>query len=315
MIIRNCLASDAEHEARIYNSAASHLPGFVPITVEEVRRSLNGHGVEPAVRIFAEHDGRPVGYCMFEPTGRIHFPWCLSGHEGIGHALFATAARAMAERRVTRAYATCRADWKAQIEFFEDHEFDRVRDMVNFAQSIGDLPTMFQRPGLNVSIVRPADVWEIERLAPNLLRIHGNALAEYFLNNRFLPTDAVYILRRDGVPRGVGLLVDDESFASVESLDPLAPVFRFGAFGTEGLPSKRVNGLFSFLAAPGKDALHIGQDLLWYGTSRMESNTFDMLAAQVPSDAPHLLGFYERYFQRQGSFPIFEREVGTGSRF
>ena len=39
------------------------------------------------------------------------------------------------------------------------------------------------------------------------------------------------------------------------------------------------------------------------------------LAAQVPSDAPHLVAFYESYFQKQGSFPVFEREVGTGSRF
>jgi hypothetical protein len=315
MIIRNCLAGDAENEARIYNTVAARLPGFTPLTVEDVRRSLTGPSAKTAVRFFAEHEGRAVGYCMFEPTGRIHFPWCLPGHESIGHALFATVARAMAERKITRAYATCRADWTDQIEFFEDHEFDRVRDMINFTQSIGDLPTMFQRPGLNVTIVKPADVWDIERLAPSVLRMHGTVLAEYLSNNRFLPADAIYVLRKDGVPRGVGMLIDDGSFADVESLDPMAPIFRFGAFGTEGLPTKRVNGMFSFLAAAGRETLPIGQDLLWYGTSRMQTNTFEMLAAQAPSDAPHLVAFYERYFQKQGSFPVFEREVGTGSRF
>jgi hypothetical protein len=35
----------------------------------------------------------------------------------------------------------------------------------------------------------------------------------------------------------------------------------------------------------------------------------------VPSDAGHLLGFYDRYFQRRGSFPVFEREVGSLSQF
>jgi len=73
--------------------------------------------------------------------------------------------------------------------------------------------------------------------------------------------------------------------------------------------------MFSFLTAPGKDAALVGQDLLWYGTSRMETCSFEFLAGQVPSDAPHLLAFYDRYFERQGSFPVFEREVGSLSRF
>jgi hypothetical protein len=315
MIIRNCIAGDAEHEVRIYNAAAARLPGFAPMSVEDVRRSMSIHGPERAVRFFAEHNGQPVGFCMYEAGGRIHYPWCVPGYENIGHALFATVARAMAARRITRAYATCRADWADQIEFFEDHEFDRVRDMVNFTQSIGDLPTMFQRPGLNVSVLRAGDVPEIERMAGGFLRFTGTALADYLTNNRFMPADAIYVLRRDGVIRGVGVLIDDESFADVHTLDAMAPVFRFGAFGTEGLPMKRVNGLFSFLTAPGREAMLIAQDLLWYGTSRMETNTFEMLSAQVPSDAPHLLAFYEMYFQKQGSFPVFEREVGTGSRF
>jgi hypothetical protein len=33
------------------------------------------------------------------------------------------------------------------------------------------------------------------------------------------------------------------------------------------------------------------------------------LAAQVPSDVPHLLRFYQQYFRRQGGFPVFDREL------
>jgi hypothetical protein len=33
------------------------------------------------------------------------------------------------------------------------------------------------------------------------------------------------------------------------------------------------------------------------------------MAAQVPSDASHLLRFYQRYFRRQGSFPVYERKL------
>src|SRR5262249_2738713 len=129
-----------------------------------------------------------------------------------------------------------------------------------------------------------------------------------------VPRDAVYVRRsRDGAPVGVGILIDDESFLDVDELDPRSPVLRFGAFGTEGLAAKRVNGLFSFLTAPGTDSVLIGQDLLWYGTSRLESTSFTVLAAQVPSDAPHLVGFYERYFRKQACFPILERGIGPAS--
>lgn len=315
MIVRHCLPGDAEHEVRIYNAAAAQLPGFVPSTNEEVRRGMTGRGFDPGGRFYAEDNGQVVAYTVVEPSGRIHYPWCLPGHERMGHQVIASVMRTLAERKVTRVYATCRADWPNQIEFFEDHDFHHVRDMVNFTQSIGDLPTMFQRSGLDVSVLRPGDISAIEELSPGLLRLRGKTLADYLLNNHNFPTDAVYVYRKDGMPRGVGILIDDAAFARVEDLDPNAPIFRSGAFGTEGLPVKRVNGLFSFLAAPGKDALLIGQNLLWYGTSRMETNTFEMLAAQAPSDAPHLLTFYERYFQKQGKFPVFEREVGSVSQW
>ena len=315
MIIRAGQPADAEHEARIYNAAAARLPGFRPLTADEVRRSANGRADAPT-KFFAEESGRVIGFAGCDPSGRVHFPWCLPGHEKLSHLLFAAALRTLASRQVPRAFAACRPDWADQQEFFEDHGFARVREVVNFTQSIADLPTMFQRPGLNVTLVKPDDLSAIEALVPGLLRLTGRRLAEYLLNNPGFPADAVYVLRKkDGVPLGVGVLIDSEAYAPVETLDPRAPNHWFGAFGTEGLPTKRVNGLFSFLAAPGKDAALVGQDLLWYGTSRMESNTFEALAAQAPTDAPHLLSFYERYFQKVGSFTVYERAAGTGSQF
>jgi hypothetical protein len=306
MIIRNSITCDAESEARIYNAVASNLPGFQALTSEDVRRNANGRGDLQPSRLYADDDGAVVGYLTFESCGRVYVPWCLPGHEKMAHVLLTSALHELHKRQLTRAIATCRTDWLDQIELFEDHEFDRVRDMVNFTQSIGDLPTMFQRPGLDVSLLRRDDVAAIAGLVPGLLRLQGPELVSFLFDNHGFPADAFYVLRKDGDVRGVGLLIDDAAFAKVENLDPLAPVFRFGAFGTESLPSKRVNGLFSFIAAPGKDALLIGQDLLWYGTSRMETNTFEKLAAQAPSDAPHLLNFYKQYFREQGRFPVLE---------
>jgi hypothetical protein len=315
MIIRAGQPADAVHEAAIYNAAAARLPGFRPVSADEVRKSVNGRG-EAGTRYFAEDAGRVIGFAGFDPSGRVHYPWCLPGHEKLSHLLFGAVLRSLASRQVPRAYAAFRPDWSDQREFFEDHGFTRAREVVNFAQSIGDLPTMFQRPGLNVTLVKPDDLATIESIAPELLRLSGSRLAEYLLRNPAFPADAIYVLRKkDGQPLGVGVLIDSEAYAAVETLDPRAPVYWFGAFGTEGLPTKRVNGLFSFLAAYGKDAALIGQDLLWYGTSRMQSNTFETLAAQVSTDAPHLVAFYERYFQKVGSFTVYERAAGNGSQF
>jgi len=307
MIIRNCLPGDTDKEAAVYNVAAAHLPGFRPLTIDDVRRS-NGS------RFYAEDNGRVVGFAAFESSGRVHYPWCLPGHDPTAHQLFGQVMRTLAERKVPRAHAVFRDDWLQQVKFFEDHGFARVREMVNFTQSIADLPTMFQRPGLNVTLIRPGDLPAIESMVPGVPRLRGPAFANYLMTSG-LATEAVFVLRRpDGSPRGVGVLVDDVSLPGVESLDPKAAACWFGAFGTEGLPAKRVNGLFSFLAPSGKDLLRVGQDLLWYATMRLENTSFRCLAAQVPSDAPHLLDFYESYFRKKGSFPMLEREVGAPSR-
>jgi hypothetical protein len=87
------------------------------------------------------------------------------------------------------------------------------------------------------------------------------------------------------------------------------PCFRLGAFGTEGMNTKRINGLFSFLAADNRDVTPFALDLMGYASMQLQETTVECLAAQVPSDAPHLLRIYKQYFRRQGSFPIFERAL------
>ena len=312
MIIRTFQPTDADTQAAIYNAAAGRLPGFKSATAEEVRRRTSASGFDPGTRFYAEDDGTVVGYCAFDAdTGRVSYPWCRPGHEKLAYQLFGAVIAAMAHRGIERAFAAYRAEWADQLEFFEDQGFAKARDVVNFTQSITDLPTMFQRPGLNVTVVKPSDLPAIAALSPGVLRLVGTDLAEYFLKNPKFAADAVFVLRhRDSTPKAVGVMIDDPAYAPVEAIDPKMPCFRFGAFGTEGLSTKRVNGLFGFLCAPGKEAELVGQDLLWYATSRMETNSFDSLAAQAPTDAPHLLRFFERYFRKQGSFPVYEREVG-----
>jgi hypothetical protein len=92
-------------------------------------------------------------------------------------------------------------------------------------------------------------------------------------------------------------------------VDAGMPCFRLGAFGTEGMQTKRINGLFSCLVQAGREVNAVGLDLLSYAAARLSNPSAETLAAQVPSDAPHLHRFYQQYFRRQGSFPVFEREL------
>ena len=41
----------------------------------------------------------------------------------------------------------------------------------------------------------------------------------------------------------------------------------------------------------------------------MTEGTVTALAAQCPSDVPHLVGFYTRYFKEQGRFPVLEQAL------
>ena len=314
MIIRHWLPGDAEHEQRIFNIAAARLPGFAPIRADDARRNAVPK-FDPATRFYAEEDGEVVAFAAFEPAGQVALPWCLPGHEKMMHPLLAAVMRAMAERKSSRAYATCRSDWPEQIEFFEDHGFDRVRDMVNFTQSIADLPTMFQRPGLDVEILRASEIDAVDALAPRLLRLHGPALVDYFFHNRGFPVDATYVLRKDGVVRGVGMLIDDAAFAKVDTLDAHAADIPVRRLCDRRAARQTRQWAVQFRCGTGKGALLIGQDLLWYGTSRLETNTFDMLAAQAPAMRRTCSVFMNGISGNRGAFRCLKRAVGTGSRF
>ena len=106
------------------------------------------------------------------------------------------------------------------------------------------------------------------------------------------------------------LFVTDNSYADPRVVDAMMPCFRLGAFGTEGMTHKRIQGLFSFVARPDK-ALHgHGMDLLCEATNRLrDDDEVACYAAQAASDAPALFAFYQRSFERQGSFPVYEREL------
>jgi hypothetical protein len=312
MAIRTYRAGDEVAQVSIYNEAAADLPKFKPATLDEIRRRKVGADFDAESRFYAEIGGRVVGYAVFQRNGRVSFPWCRKGHEDQAEPLFLAVLGAMQARGMRRAFAAYRADWPTQGEFFATRGFRLAREMVNFIIEMVDMPTPAAVAPSNFSSPTPADMPAIFSLCPEALRAGSvEELERHLLHNAYFQFDSVFVVRgRAGdPPLAVGLVVHSPGYADARQIDSNMPCFRLGALGTEGMSVKRVNGLFSFLARPGKDANPLGLSLMSEAAHRLSETDLDTLAAQVPSDVPHLLRFYQQFFRRQGSFPVFEREL------
>jgi hypothetical protein len=312
MAIRSFRPGDEAAQVSIYNEAAAALPKFKPATLDELRRRSAAADFDATARFFAEVGGRLVGYAGFQRNGRVSYPWCRAGHEEQVEPLFLTVIQAMQARGFSRAFAAYRADWRAQCDFFTARGFRLAREMVNFVLGLADMPTPAAAGSTHYSPPTSEDVPAIFGLAPQALRVRTTQeLERHLLHNPYFNPDAVFVLRgrTSNAPVALGVLIDNANFANLMQLDAAMPCFRLGAFGTEGMTVKRVNGLFSFLTRPGNDTNALALSLMSEAAFRLRDSEVDCLAAQVPSDAPHLLRFYQQYFRRQGSFPVFEREL------
>lgn len=312
MEIRTYRPGDEAAQVSIYNEAARELPKFKAATLDEVRRRGRAADYDPTTHFLALGDGRPVAYAGFHGNGRLSYPWCRKGHEAAAQPLFDRVLQAMKERGLARAFAAYRADWQEQLAFFQSNGFQLRREMVNYVLDIVDMPTPMARPSSNIGLAAPDDVPAILELGANVLLLRERAALEpYLFHNPYFPADSVFVLRtRTGGPlRAVGILIANPDYADPRQVDAAMPCFRLGAFGTEGMSSKRINGLFSFLTADSRDVHPLALDLLGYAAYRLQDTEVETFAAQAPSDAGHVLRFYNQYFQRQASFPILERTL------
>ena len=311
MTIRTFQPGDEEAQVRIYNEAAAHLPKFKPASSEEVRRRCRAADFDPETRFYAVADGQPVGYATFHQNGRVNYPWCVKGHEDKAEGLFETVLQAMQKRKLPRAFAAYREDWPPQQEFFLGHGFRKARDMANFVLDMADMPTPGMRRNPAITPFQRDDVPAMAKLMPEALRSSSPAeLESYYLRNPYFPADSVYVIRdrNDATLQAVGLVIANEEYANPKQVDSAMPCFRLGAFGTEGMQTKRINGMFSFICRGG-DVNRLGLELLGHAVFRLRSTEVEAFAAQAPSDAPHLMRFYQHHFRKQGSFPVFERAL------
>lgn len=310
MNIRTFQSGDEATQAGLFNVVAFTLPGFKPATVDEVKRRTRGRGFDPASRFYAEVNGEFVGYCSLEPEqGRISYPWCKKGFEAAGPLLFEAALRSARERGLTTLFAAYRRDWDWVLRFFVDNGFTIAREMINYWADPVDLPTLASRSRLPINRLQREDIPALAAMGKGVIRLPADKLESYCFANPYFPAEAFLVLRdRDGTPLAVAVGLEMGSYADVKRIDPLAPCFRLGAFGTEGLNTKRINGLFSFVVADPANVLTAGLALLGEVSQEMTEGTVTTLAAQCPSDAPHLIGFYSRYFKEHGRFPVLEKQ-------
>lgn len=310
--IRTFEPDDEIPQAELFNAVASAFPGFKPATPDEVRRRTRNPTFDPTTRFYAQVNGRVVGYCVLEPEqGRISFPWCAPGFADAAPQLLEAATRSARERGVVTLFAAYRRDWLPVQRFFADHGFSHARDIVNYWGDTLDSPTAVNRSKYPITRLQREDVPAVAAMGRGLLRLPVEKLEPYFFANPHLPAEAFQVVRdrATGSPLAVGVGVRDDRFADVRKIDPQAPCFRLGAFGTEGLNAKRVNGLFSFLVADPDQAMRFGTALLSETSTSMTGAGVTAVAAQCPSDAPHLVALYERYFKEQGRFPVLEKRL------
>jgi hypothetical protein len=311
--IRTFQPGDESVQAAIYNEAAAELPRFKPATVQEVQRRTQARDFDPTSRCYAVEGDQVLGYCLLNANGRVSYPWCRKGHEAAAGALFAHTLDAARRRGLPLLFAAYRGDWQPVADFFEANGFGLARHMVNFGVDLMDLPTAPARPSTAVTPFERADVPALLELAPGVLRLRTAAeLEDWFFNNPYFGPDCLFVQRSraDNSPLAVGILIQEATYADPREVDPAMPCFRLGAFGAEGMQAKRIKGLFSFVARADHNLSALGLDLIGRATWMLRQiDDIGTLAAQVPSDAPHLLRFYERHFRKQGSFPVYERTL------
>jgi hypothetical protein len=309
--IRTFQPGDEVPQAGLFNMAAFALPGFKPATADEVKRRTRVRSFDATARFYAEDAGQVVGYCTLEPDqGRISYPWCKKGSEAAAPLLFDAALKSARARGITTVFAAYRRDWEPVLHFFTDNGFKVAREMINYWSDPLDLPTLVNRSKPPIDRLRREDVPALAAMGKGIIRLPADKLEAYLFANTYFPAEAFLVLRDPaGKPLAVGVGLESSTYADVRKIDPLAPCFRLGAFGTEGLNAKRVNGLFSYIVADPANALPAGLALLSEANQEMTDHTVSAVAAQCPSDVSYLVAFYTRYFKEHGRFPVLEKQL------
>jgi L-amino acid N-acyltransferase YncA len=303
MRIRHYQPGDERAQTEIYNQVASALPAFKPATAEEVARRYRTSDADPASKFYLVEDSEVVGYAVLNPNGRISYPWCLPRAAGARVELLQAVLDGLKQRGCRTAWATYRADWRPILDFFAQAGFRHERDMINYAGPRQRLPETLPSEAEAIAPLHANDVPLLQVLGGPLFQdLKMQDLVAFYLRNPYFQPESLFTIKRSGDGRvlGFGVAIVNAQYADPARLDAAMPCFRLGAVGTETERHKRVNGLVSCLF----DSERIGELALAEASRRFAQAGITTVAAQAASDQPMTCALYDRYLQRQGTFPI-----------
>jgi hypothetical protein len=305
--IRPYQPGDELAQVEIYNASAAALPAFKPATVDEVERRYRTTDRDPGAKFYAVEGGEVVGYAVFNPNGRISFPWCRSGAEALRGPLLEAVLEAMRQRGHSEAWLAYRGDWEPVLSFFRTQGFAPARTMINYIAGVADLTDPPVPAGAVIRPLERADLPRLVALGRGLFRgVEVQAMESFYFANPFFAAADLFALAPEAEPAellGAALLVSNPGYADPGKIDAAMPCFRLGVFGTESQRHKRVNGLYSCVW----DTEPAAATLLAEAARRLERLGLSHVAAQVPSDRPDQVAFFDRHFHRQGAFPVLSR--------
>src|SRR5262249_42286351 len=163
MLIRNYQPGDEQAQAEIYNTAAGQLPKFKPASAEEIARRYRTADPDPTSKFYAVAGGRIVGYAVFNPNGRISYPWCLPDAADARPPLLDAVLAGLRKRSCREAWATYRADWSAVLDFFRNHNFAQARELINYVTEVAQLPRTTVTPNFKLAPLSHADAASVWR--------------------------------------------------------------------------------------------------------------------------------------------------------
>lgn len=310
--IRAYRPGDETAQVEIYNAAIAGLPGFKAATIEEIARRYRAADFDPGTKLYAEIEGRVVGYVSFSTNGRMSVPWCRADAADVGGPLMHEAFDAMKQRGMTRARAAYRADWTQVLDLLESYGFRLAHHVINLVVALAQLP----RDGISepMRIVAPLGHQDLNRalaIDPTAFGVTSvDELSSAWFDGPYLARDSFFGLYDESQRLvGAAVIISNPAYADPTKIDSGMPCFRLGAIGTESERTKRVNGLFSYVARPGADNHRVARLLLSEASRRFEQAGIVHVAAQCRSDRPVELAFYDANFQRQKSFPVWVREL------
>lgn len=302
MQIRDYQPGDETAQVAIYNAAASGFPAFKPASVEEVGRRYGNPNGEPRFRLYAVENGQVVGYVAANANGRMSYPWCLPEWQSLREPLLLQLLKTLRAQGWRETYVAYRADWTPILNFMKHLGFEHRRDVVNYVAPVERLATaLAAQPRLKTMSFREKNVGRLAETGKGVLGSQDpQLLSAFYLQNPYLRAEDVFVAVQGDQETGFGVTIRNEAYADPTQINPQMPCFRLGAFGTETERHKRVQGMVSVL--PGTTT--IGAALLAEAVRRLQAAGIRQAAAKAPSDRPELIALYDRYFDRQGAFPI-----------